>query len=274
MENPAMQSQFLSERHSQGLDRLRQLHSQSRTSSAPATLAAPLGGAHGNFARPQVFTGDMTNNRTFSILAIGGALLLSAGCSTAPPLPPVPVMPVQAPVIPAYVHGEAIGGYSARVRKARAAGIRPLTAVAAAAYVAQQESQLRQQLAGTGAEVFRTGERLLIRLPANFAFAVGSSALTPQALSTVSEIGLTLRDQKQTLIDVLGHTDSTGTPAANKALSERRAAAVAAELRKRGVAAARIATRGHGSAYPIADNGTETGRAENRRLEIIVIPLR
>lgn len=219
----------------------------------------------------------MTLGKKLAAIAFAGfAISLAGGCASAPPPPPplyTGATVSLAPAVPAYVQRDVIGGYSARLRKARAAGIRPLSAGGASAYVGQQEADLRRQLAGTGAEVFRSGDRLLLRLPSSLAFAVGSSTLTPQALSTIGEIGLTLRDQKQSLVDVLGHTDSTGTVAGNNSLSEQRAAAVAAELRRRGVGAARIATRGFGSAFPIADNTTESGRALNRRVEVVVIPL-
>jgi outer membrane protein OmpA-like peptidoglycan-associated protein len=114
----------------------------------------------------------------------------------------------------------------------------------------------------------------LLRLPAAFTFDVGSSTIKPQAVSTVSEVGLTLKNFNQTLVDVLGHTDATGTPAANQALSEKRAQAVAANLRARGVSQARTATRGYGATHPIGDNVSETGRALNRRVEIRLVPLR
>jgi outer membrane protein OmpA-like peptidoglycan-associated protein len=213
--------------------------------------------------------------RTFSTLLIAGPLLVVAGCNTAPPVPVRPPSYVSnLPIVPAYMHSEVIGGSAARLKKARAAGIRPLGPAASAEYVARLETELRRQTAGTGVDVIRSGDRILVRLPAAFTFDVGSSTIKPQAVSTVSEVGLTLKKLNQTLVDVLGHTDATGTAAANKTLSEKRAQAVAANLRARGVAQARIATRGHGADFPIGDNVTETGRALNRRVEIRLVPLR
>lgn len=214
--------------------------------------------------------------RTLSTVLIAGPLLVVAGCNTAPA--PVPVRPPSyvsnLPIVPAYMHAEVVGGSAARLRRARAAGIRPLGVAAVAPYVNRLETELRRQTAGTGVDVIRSGDRILLRLPAEFTFDVGSSTIKPQAVSTVSEVGLTLKSFNQTLVDVLGHTDSTGTAAANKTLSERRAQAVAANLRSRGVAQARIATRGHGADFPIGENVTETGRALNRRVEIRLVPLR
>ncbi len=215
------------------------------------------------------------------ILATGlivGTLLATAGCGVGPfapaPAPPAPLPAVVVPVVPAYLHADVIDGPAARLRKARAAGIRPLAPAAVFDYVNRQETELRRQTAGTGVDVIRSGERLLLRLPASGTFDVGSADIKPQALSTISEIGLTLKKYNQSLVDVLGHTDSTGTPASNQTLSQRRAESVARQLRSRGVAAGRIATRGYAALHPISDNVTETGRATNRRVEIKLVPLR
>lgn len=218
----------------------------------------------------------MRRIRTFAALAASGALLATAGCGLNPfaPPPPPPLPAIVAPVVPAYVHGDLIGGRAARIKKARAAGIKPLTTMGAWEYVQRQEIELRRQTAGTGVEVIRSGELLLLRLPASQTFDIGKSEIKPQALSTVTEIGLTLKRFNQGLVDVLGHTDSTGTAAANQALSQKRAESVAKQLRAKGVSASRIATRGYGSTYPIGDNGTDSGRAQNRRVEIKVVPLR
>ena len=220
----------------------------------------------------------MRRFRTYAALALSGPLLATAGCGLSPfgpPPPPPPAAPaIVVPVVPAYVHSDLIGGRAARVKKARAAGIKPLTTINAWDYVQRQEIELRRQTAGTGVDVIRSGELLLLRLPASGTFDVGSSEIKPQAVSTVAEIGLTLKKFNQSLVDVLGHTDSTGTAAANMTLSQKRAESVAKQLRAKGVSASRIATRGYGSTYPIGDNGTDPGRALNRRVEIKVVPLR
>jgi outer membrane protein OmpA-like peptidoglycan-associated protein len=215
----------------------------------------------------------MRRFRTLAALALTGSLLATAGCSNifAPPPYVPPPQAVILPAVPAYLLGDVIGGYSARLKKARAAGIRP---AATADYVSQQELDLRRESAGTGVDVIRSGDRLFVRLPSSGTFNVGRSDISPQAVSTLGEIGLTLKKYNRSLVDVLGHTDSTGTDAVNKALSEKRAQAVAALLRSRGVSAARIATRGYGSSQPIGDNGTDAGRSLNRRVEIKIVPLR
>jgi outer membrane protein OmpA-like peptidoglycan-associated protein len=215
----------------------------------------------------------MRRLRTFAALMIGGSLMATAGCrSVFAPGPPV-IAPAPVPVAPTYLLADVIGGYAVRLKKARAAGSRPLNPAAVADYVNRQEYELRRETAGTGVDIIRSGDRLLLRLPSAFTFDVGSSNIRPQAISTLYEVALTLKTFNQTFVDVLGHTDSTGKQAANQILSERRAQAVAKELRSR-VAAARVATRGYAASQPIADNSTDAGRAMNRRVEIKLVPIR
>lgn len=217
----------------------------------------------------------MRRFRTLAALVLSGPLLAMAGCNILAPAPYRP--PPQAivmPAVPAYLLGDVISGYPARLKKARAAGLKPVSPTAIADYVNQQERELRRESAGTGVDVIRSGDRLFVRLPANGTFNVGRSDISPQAVSTLGEIGLTLKKYNRSLVDVLGHTDSTGTEAGNKALSEKRAQSVAALLRSRGVGAARTATRGYGASQPIGNNETDAGRALNRRVEIKIVPLR
>jgi outer membrane protein OmpA-like peptidoglycan-associated protein len=110
-------------------------------------------------------------------------------------------------------------------------------------------------------------------MPAAITFPVGSYAIQPQFQSTLREIAQTLRIDNKTYVDVLGHTDASGSEASNQALSVSRAQAVANYLKSRGVVAARIAVKGYGESAPIASNDTEEGRARNRRIEIRVVPL-
>ena len=211
--------------------------------------------------------------RTLATMLIGGTLMVTAGCNVFGPPPPM-MPPPAGPVAPAYLFAEIIGGHAARLKKARARGAVPLSPVQIPDYVTRQEIDLRRETAGTGVEVIRVGDRLLLRLPSAFTFDVGRAEIRPQARSTLTEISLTLKKYKQSFVDVLGHTDSTGTAASNQALSQRRAQAVASHLTTHGVNPVRIATRGYGSTQPIADNITDAGRAINRRVEIKLVPLR
>jgi outer membrane protein OmpA-like peptidoglycan-associated protein len=215
----------------------------------------------------------MRPRSTLATVLIGGALLATAGCGNM--LGSAPVMPAPAgPTAPADLFSDVIGGHSARLKKARARGARPLAPAAVADFVNRQEYELRRETAGTGVEVIRVGDRVLLRLPATFTFDVGRGEIRLQARSTLTEIALTLKRYNQSFVDVLGHTDSTGSAASNQALSQRRAQAVATHLSSHGVHPVRIATRGYGASEAIADNGTESGRALNRRVEIKLVPLR
>ena len=207
----------------------------------------------------------MRRLRTSAALAIGGAMLLTAGCAMGPSAPPIP--PVVGPIAPAYMHADVIGGRAAG-EKSKPPGqlLRPPRV----RLRQPPEANCAGRPAGTG--------RVSARGPAAAAPAASGTfdvgGRIRRRRSTVNEIGLILKRFNQSLVDVLGHTDSTGTAASNVALSQRRAQSVAAQLRTRGVSPARVATRGYGAAHPIADNGTEIGRATNRRVEIKLVPLR
>ena len=172
-----------------------------------------------------------------------------------------------------YLLGDVIGGDHDRNAKVIGVGIGALAGGVVGNYMDQQEAELRRQTAGTGVDVYRQGDELVLRMPSGITFQVDHSDIQPQFQSTLDQVGQTLASYNQTYIDVLGHTDSTGSDAYNQALSERRAQSVADYLAGRGVARARIGTRGYGEGQPIASNDTDTGRAENRRVEIKVVPV-
>jgi outer membrane protein OmpA-like peptidoglycan-associated protein len=200
------------------------------------------------------------------------SILALTGCETAPP----PVRPaaftplgVSAP----YLSGDVIGGHRARAAKMRAAKIRPLPPAMAGAYMARLDQELRQQTAGIGLDVLNLGSSIVVRIPATFTFDEGSASVKPQTDATLLEIARTVKTMNQTFVDVLAHTDTTGSPQANLALSEKRAAAVATYLGGHGVAKARIASHGLGEAVPLyVPDDTETKRAGNRRIEIRLVP--
>lgn len=100
-------------------------------------------------------------------------------------------------------------------------------------------------------------------------FATGQSAILPESLPLVDQVGAFLKANPALKAGIEGHTDNTGDPAANKALSEQRARAVVEALAARGVDRARMTAKGWGPEIPVADNRTEEGRARNRRVEIV-----
>jgi len=140
-------------------------------------------------------------------------------------------------------------------------------------YMDKQESQLRKQMAGTGVDVVRKGDNITLDMPGNVTFAFDSSDLNPQFNAVLDKVAVTLKEYDKTVIEVAGHTDSTGDAGYNQKLSERRAGSVANYLSAQGVPRARMVTVGAGENYPVASNDTEEGRAQNRRVEITIVPV-
>lgn len=175
--------------------------------------------------------------------------------------------------------GVAIGlitGDSSSERKKRAligAGVGALAGGGVGYYMDQQEMKLRQRLDGTGVSVTRNGDNITLNMPGNITFAVDSSDISAGFYDILNSVALVLNEFDQTLVEVAGHTDSTGAADYNQALSERRAGSVAAYLRAQQVMAERLMVVGAGENYPIASNDTPAGRQLNRRVEITIVPL-
>jgi outer membrane protein OmpA-like peptidoglycan-associated protein len=172
-----------------------------------------------------------------------------------------------------YLLGDLVGGRSDRTERIVGAGIGALAGGAAGAYMDRQERALRQQTAGTGVEIVREGNELLLRMPSAITFPVNSYQIQPQFQTTLDQVAQTLAQYPSTFIDVYGHTDPTGGDGINIPLSQNRAQSVANYLAQRGVNAVRIATQGYGSSQPVADNSTEAGRMANRRVDIRIVPV-
>ena len=169
-----------------------------------------------------------------------------------------------------------LSGDDATERRQRAlvgAGVGALAGGAVGAYQDRQEAALRSQLAGTGVDVVRDGDNITLNMPGAITFGFDSSALQPQFRPVLDDLAMTLNEYNQTIIEVAGHTDSVGDAAYNQNLSEQRAATVANYLAGRGVMRDRMITIGAGETRPIASNDTEAGRAQNRRVEITLVPL-
>ena len=153
------------------------------------------------------------------------------------------------------------------------AGVGALAGGAVGNYQDKQEAKLRQQMAGTGVDVVRKGDNITLGMPGNVTLALNSAQLNPQFDSVLDKVAATLVEYNQTMIQVAGHTDSTGSHAYNMKLSEERAMSVKNYLAGRGVPAKRMVTVGAGPDYPVASNDTPEGRAENRRVEITIVPV-
>ena len=153
------------------------------------------------------------------------------------------------------------------------AGLGALAGGAVGAYQDRQEAALRAELEGTGVSVTRIGDNITLNMPGNVTFATDSSDLSPAFFDVLNSVGKVLDEFEQTVVEVAGHTDSTGSEAYNQSLSERRAASVATYLKGQGVMSQRLITLGMGELRPVADNSTAPGRQANRRVEITMVPL-
>jgi outer membrane protein OmpA-like peptidoglycan-associated protein len=153
------------------------------------------------------------------------------------------------------------------------AGVGALAGGAVGNYQDKQEKKLRQQMAGTGVEVVRSGDNITLDMPGGVTFAIDKSEINPKFYPVLDNVATTLVEYNQTVIQIAGHTDSTGTHAHNMQLSEQRAQSVKSYLAGRGVPPQRMQTVGAGPDHPVADNSTVEGRSENRRVEITIVPV-
>jgi outer membrane protein OmpA-like peptidoglycan-associated protein len=172
--------------------------------------------------------------------------------------------------------GAAIGALAGRNRARAAligAGAGALAGGAVGGYMDYQEHKLREQLRGSGVSVTRTGDEITLNMPGNLTFQTDSADIRADFYDVLNSIVLVLREYDKTLIEVMGHADSTGSMEYNRRLSERRADSVAAYLVAQKVDSRRVLTQGFGESYPIASNATAAGRQENRRVELRLVPI-
>lgn len=168
--------------------------------------------------------------------------------------------------------GVLIGGNDKR-SAAIGAAVGGLAGAGVGRYMDQQEKKLREQTAGTGIEVVRQGDQIQLALPSDISFASGQSNIQPQFFQPLNDVAATLNEFPQTAVDIIGHADSQGADDFNQRLSEQRAQSVQGYLLNQNVRPVRMAAIGYGETRPIADNSTAQGRAQNRRVEIILTPI-
>jgi len=153
------------------------------------------------------------------------------------------------------------------------AGIGALAGGGVGYYMDKQADKLRMQLQSTGVSVTRNGDNIILNMPGNVTFSTNSSNISANFYSVLDSVALVINEYEKTYVDIIGHTDSTGSLQLNQSLSEARASSVARYLESQKVLPQRIITRGVGPAQPIASNDTPEGRAQNRRVEIILTPI-
>lgn len=169
-----------------------------------------------------------------------------------------------------------ISGDDGRERRKRAligAGVGAIAGGGVGYYMDVQEAKLREKLAGSGVSVTRDGDNIILNMPSHITFAVDSADISSNFYQVLDSVTIVVNEYDKTLIEVMGHTDSTGSEEYNQRLSERRAQSVTDYFASREVMPGRLQDYGYGENYPIASNETEPGRAQNRRVEIALVPI-
>lgn len=133
----------------------------------------------------------------------------------------------------------------------------------------KQAEEIRKNV--PGAEVIEAGEGLIVKFDSGILFDVNKSELKSEAMTNIQNLASSMKNNPETNIMVIGHTDADGSDSYNYSLSERRAAAVKSYALAQGVAGGRLTTVGKGETEPIADNSTANGKAQNRRVEIVIV---
>ncbi|MDE7173865.1 MAG: OmpA family protein [Helicobacter sp.] len=210
-------------------------------------------------------------------VALGCSALLLAACTTNPTTGESQVSRTALGAGIAAVAGAGIGALANKKNRAKGAaigaGIGALAGGAVGAYMDVQDAKLRKQLASSGVSVTRSGNDIILNMPGDITFKTGSADLSPQFFNTLDSVASVLAEHNKTIVTVVGYTDSTGSAATNQALSQKRAATVAQYLQQRKVQGERLVIEGMGASNFIADNSTEAGRAQNRRVEIALSPI-
>ena len=213
--------------------------------------------------------------RVLTLSAVAASLIV-AGCTTDPMTGQRDYNKTAIGALAGAAAGYGISKASANTsaQNNRAAAIGAVLGGGIGLYMDQQEKQLRQEMAGTGVEVQKdaaTGALNLV-MPGNITFATDSSTIAPQFTGTLSDVANVIKQYDKTTVVVEGHTDDTGAASYNQALSVQRASSVANYLASMGVASNRLQVIGMGESQPIATNATEAGKAQNRRVEIRIMP--
>ena len=170
----------------------------------------------------------------------------------------------------------ALTGGNSRERRQRAllgAGVGALTGGGVGYYMDRQEQKLRMQLENTGVSVTRNGDSIILNMPGNVTFNTDSAMIRGSFYDVLSSVVLVVKEFDKTIIEIAGHTDSTGSDQYNQNLSEQRASSVGQYFMAQGIDRMRIMTKGYGESRPIADNTSEQGKQLNRRVELTLVPL-
>ena len=221
----------------------------------------------------------MKTNKKLLIGGMSAAALLMAGCVTDPNTGERKISTTGAlagvgGALAGYLLGDLVGGKSDRTEKILGAGIGAIAGASIGTYMDNQQKELEQKTAGTGIEVDRDGDQLILNMPGDVTFDTSRWDIKPEFQTTLNQVAQTLANYPSTYIDVYGHTDSRGDAAMNMTLSQNRANSVMNYLSGRGVSAARMATTGFGESRLKCTPETNAADYQcNRRVEIRIVPV-
>lgn len=136
----------------------------------------------------------------------------------------------------------------------------------------RQERALRQVMTTPGVQIVNRGDHLQVILPSGLLFASDSAAVSGQAQNDLYGLAQNLQQYPNSRVEIYGHTDSTASDSYNMDLSQRRAQSVGGILSAAGVSSSRLVMIGRGETQPVASNDSESGKAQNRRVEILIRP--
>ncbi len=215
-----------------------------------------------------------------SIIALTAAAFLITACTTNPYTGEQQLSKTAIGAGTGAVLGTAAGALlggttNVKTRKAMliGGGLGALAGGGVGLYMDNQEAKLRDRLEGTGVSVSRNGDNIILNMPSNITFATDQSDIKPAFYNVLNSVAIVLQEFNQTLVDVNGHTDSDGSDEYNRELSDRRANSVAQYLVSQQLDPQRFSVQGLGETQPIATNASVSGKAQNRRVEIQLVPL-
>lgn len=220
-------------------------------------------------------------HKKIAIIGVSIAAMLGAtACTTTDPYSSAPRRNNTGTGVIAGALGGALLGYLTNTNNSEqgrknaliGAGIGALAGGGVGQYMDRQQRALEAELSGTGVGVARQGDNLVLRMPSDVTFATNQSSIDARFLPVLADVARVLQEYDRSMVDVIGHTDSSGGDAINQPLSERRASSVASYLVNNGVIAERLYVAGLSASQPIASNDTVDGKAQNRRVEILIRP--
>jgi outer membrane protein OmpA-like peptidoglycan-associated protein len=216
-------------------------------------------------------------NRFLKVAVVAAAVIAVAGCETVNPYTQETQTSKAAKGAGIGAAAGAVVGLLTKGDKLQnaliGAGVGALAGGGVGYYMDVQEKKLRDRMAGTGVTVTRMGDNITLNMPSNITFALNSSDLNAQFFNALDGVSMVLKEYDKTVIEVAGHTDSSGSDQYNQSLSERRAQSVAGYLASHGVKNQRLITIGAGEGHPVASNDSEQGRSANRRVELTIVPV-